>query len=476
MNLTRSIQAKAAALTELYPAKVKPLADPPPDSGLLPVMGDGGAPLVGHTFEGLRDVLALGRQLYGRYGEVSWTSSFGHTMVAAIGPAAVEEVWANRNKAFSSELGWEYFLGPFFRRGLMLLDFDEHLYHRRIMQQAFTRPRLIGYLDMMTPLISRELDDWRPSGHFHVYHHAKQMLLNLATEVFVGEHLGPEARKLERAFEDTVRGGQAFVRASIPGGTWSRGLSGRKYLQRYFRSHIAAKRAGDGQDLFSVLSRAQTTEGHRFTDEDVVNHMIFVLMAAHDTSTLALSMLTYLLGRNREWQDRLRAESVALGKPTLTYDDLDKLPALDMAFKETLRMYAPAGVLFRQAVKDTDILGHYVPAGTDVMISAYASMRMEPWWERPNEFDPERFSEERREDKSHRYAWSPFGGGAHKCIGLYFGGMTVKAAMHQMLLRYTWSVPSDYEVPLTWGTGPTPADGLPVDLQRLPARNFAVSR
>lgn len=464
-GLLRGLKQYAADLADLYPTRPTPLAEPPAGSGLLPVLGDGGAPLLGHSLRVYHDPIIWARNAFDTYGEVSWTSIFGRRAVAVFGPEALEVVWSNKDKVFSSEQGWEYWIGPFFRRGIMLLDFDEHLHHRRIMQQAFTRPRLIDYLDMMRPGITRELASWQPRPGFPLYDNVKQMLLNLATEVFVGAELGPEAERVEHAFEDTVVGGQALIRAPVPGGTWDRGLRGRRLLQQYFRDQLPAKRAGDGSDLFSVLCRASSDSGDTFDDEDIVNHMIFVLMAAHDTSAVTLSMLTYLLGKNPHWQERLRTESLALGKDFLDYDDLDKLTSLDLAFKETLRMYAPAGVLMRRATRDTDILGHYIPAGTDIIIGAYPSMRLSRWWPRPDEFDPERFADHRREDKIHRYAWSPFGGGAHKCIGLHFGGMTVKSIMHRMLLQFEWSVPEDYEVPLAWGTGPTPEDGLPINLR-----------
>jgi len=92
---------------------------------------------------------------------------------------------------------------------------------------------------------------------------------------------------------------------------------------------------------------------------------------------------------------------------------------------------------------------------------------MEEIWPEAEKFDPERFSEERREDKVHPYAWVPFGGGAHKCIGLHFAEMQVKAILHQVLLHYRWSVPADYEMPLDMTSLPVPGDGLPVKLERL---------
>jgi cytochrome P450 len=86
-------------------------------------------------------------------------------------------------------------------------------------------------------------------------------------------------------------------------------------------------------------------------------------------------------------------------------------------------------------------------------------------WPDPERFDPERFAEHRREDKVHRYAYLPFGNGVHKCIGMYFGGMEVKATMHQLLLRQRWSVGADYRMPVDLRSLPRPRDGLPITVR-----------
>lgn len=467
-SAAKQFQRALATLTSVYPRPCKPLAEPPAGSGLKPVMGDAGLPLIGNTLEALSDPLASTMRRFEKYGPVSWSGSLNMKVVTLVGPEAVECAWMNRAKAFSSEQGWEPMIGPFFRRGIMLLDFGEHMHHRRIMQQAFAKPRLVGYLDLMTPHIAKTLANWEVGRGFPMYTQAKELLLSLASEVFVGSTLGAdENHRLEDAFEAAVHGGQAIIRSDVGNFTWARGLRGRELLQDYFRSEIPSRRAGNGDDLFSVLCHSHDDEGNSFTDEDIVNHMIFVMMAAHDTSTIALSMMTHYLGRNPQWQQRLRDESRALGKDTLDYEDQDALPSLDLAFKETLRINAPVGMLFRKAIADTDILGHYIPAGALIAIHPWASMLREEWWPNPTLWDPERFSPERREDKIHRFAWSPFGGGAHKCIGLYFGGMEVKSILHQMLLNFEWSVPADYRLDLEYGTGPTPADGLPIDMRRL---------
>ena len=85
---------------------------------------------------------------------------------------------------------------------------------------------------------------------------------------------------------------------------------------------------------------------------------------------------------------------------------------------------------------------------------------------RPAAFDPERFAPERREDRSHRFAWEPFGGGVHKCIGLHFAGLEVKAIMHRLLRGYRWSVDPGYVAPLDHHALPFPRDGQPIALSR----------
>ncbi len=473
-KLGRRVLTTGAHLTERYPAKSQPLAVPPPGSDLEPVPGDPGAPGIGISLSALADPLGSGRRAHAKYGPVSWSTLLGRRVVVAQGPDAAEAVLMDRNKSYSAEKGWEFLIGPFFRGGILMKDFDEHKFHRRIMQQAFTRPQLIGYMELTTPEIARVMDGWRTGDDFAAARQFKRLLLNLSTRAFVGVEPGTDMRRIEEAFEAAVTGGQAIIRASVPGGTWSNGLQGRRVVADYFRQLLPSKHASDGNDLFSVLCRTSNAEGNALSDKQIVDHMIFVLLAAHDTSTIALSMMTYLLAKHPEWQERVRAESVALGKDTLDYDDLDKLTSLDLVFKETLRMYAPVGQQLRETVQDTDLLGYYVPAGTPVIVTPYVTQRTDTWWSEADQFDPERFSPERQEDKSHRFAWAPFGGGVHKCIGLYFGGMTVKATMHQMLLRYRWSVPDDYEVELGWATGPIPVDGLPIRLERLEPVRHAV--
>jgi cytochrome P450 len=434
---------------------------------LLPIPGEPGAPIVGHTLHLMRDPLGWSRYFYDRYGPVTWTNIFGIRTVSAAGPDAVERVMVNRDKAFSNGQGWEYFIGPFFRRGILLLDFDEHLHHRRIMQQAFTRQRLVSYVDSMNPTVARGIAALPIDRTLLAHPMFKKLTLDLSTRTFMGDELGPRTDRVNRAFIDAVRAGTAYVRFPVPGLRWSRGLRGRRLLEEFLGVLLPARRAAGGEDLFSALCHARSEDGHRFSDEDVINHMIFLLMAAHDTTTMTLTTMTYYLAKHPSWQDRVRAESAAIGRSAAGFDELDRLVSLDLVMRECLRLVAPLPAVVRKTVKDTEIFGYFLPANTMVMVSQNFIHHMPEYWPDPERFDPERFAEHRREDRVHNYAWMPFGGGVHKCIGLRFAALLVKAVLHQVLLRYRWSVPHGYEMPLDYTSMPTPSDGLPVRFRRL---------
>jgi cytochrome P450 len=435
--------------------ETRPLADVP---------GDRGWPIVGHTFDVLSGKLYNSRERYDRYGPVSWLRAFGRKQVTVTGPEGAAVVLQNRDHAFANGPGWGFLIGRFFPRGLMLLDFDEHHRHRRIMQQAFTADRLAGYLDPMNATLSDGLAGWRPDRDFRFYPAIKKLTFDVAARTFMGAELGAEADRLNGAFVACVRGGTAVLRFPVPGLRWSRGLHGRRVLEQFLRPRVAAKRASKDNDLFGALARARAEDdGASFTDDDVVNHMIFLLMAAHDTTTITMTTMAYYLGRHPEWQQRCRAESIAVGTPTLAYKDIDRLETLDRVMRECMRLVTAVPGLARKTVKDTEILGYRIPADTFVSVNMQGLHHLEEYWPDPDRFDPDRFAPP---GTVARNAWIPFGNGVHKCIGMHFGTMQVKAAMHQLLLNFRWSVPGDYEMPVDWSSLPRPKDGLPVRLDR----------
>ena len=448
------------------------LAEPPPGSGLRPVVGDRGLPVVGHLIEMLRGGPDFLMHLYNKRGPVVFGDSPVLPGVAALGPDAAQVIYSNRSKDYSQQ-GWTPVIGAFFNRGLMLLDFDEHMFHRRIMQEAFVRSRLVGYVEQMDQVVSQVItNDWVPNdARFLLYPAMKALTLDIASMVFMGHEPGADhelVTKVNRAFTMTVRAGNAVIRTGVPPFTWWRGLRARRLLENYFAERVRERRGKEGNDLLTVLCQTEDEDGNRFSDEDVVNHMIFLMMAAHDTSTTTATNMAYELAANPQWQQRCRDESNRLGDGPLDIESLEKLESLDLVMNEAIRLVSPVQWAMRQTVRDTELLGHYIPKGTNVIAYPGMNHRLPELWTDPLKFDPDRFTEPRNEHKRHRYAFTPFGGGAHKCIGMAFGQFEIKTIMHRLLRRYRLELPRPgYQAKWDYRTIPVPMDGMPIVLRPL---------
>jgi len=436
-----------------------------PNRKLTHIPGDSGLPLFGQTFSFLKNYKALNEMRYRKYGKISRGNTLFQHSLTLLGPEANELVLKNSDGQFSSMLAWNPLLDRLFPNGLMLKDAEAHRYDRKILQGAFKKASIEGYLHTMSPHLERGLEEWPKGKEFHFQHAVKQLLLEVAAEVFLGVEMGEEASGVNTAFVDTMLASMAVLKLPIPGTLWHRGLTGRKHLEDFVMAHIDDKRKHEGRDIFSQICHATDEDGNYFSDEAVRDHIIFLLFAAHDTTTSTLCSIVYALAKNPAWQQRLREEYAAIGKDQLDYDDLNKLDDSKLVFKEALRMYPPVPAIPRRTLKDMDIFGYHVPKNTAVAISPLLTHYMEEYWSNPNDFDPERFSKERAEDKKHFFQWVPFGGGAHKCLGLNFAEVQTKLFLFHLLRRFNIKVKDGYEMPRSWVPLIFPADGLPVSFE-----------
>lgn len=408
------------------------------------------------------DMLSDLRHLHTTHGDVVLQDVGLLKMINLFGPEANRFVLLDRDRIFSSRQPWHLIMGKIFPNGLLLRDGDEHKHHRKIMHEAFKRSALASYTERMNPMIAEGIRDWGSETAVSAFRAFKALTLDIAVSIFVGVDTGARSRSMNQSFEDMVAASMSRVRLPLPGLEFHRGLKGREALLAYFRGLIPAKRATETADMFSRLCHATSEEGDRLSDQDIVDHMIFLMMAAHDTTTSTLTSMTYELARNQDWQERIRAESLALGRRQMDFEDLERLESLTWVLKETIRRYPPLPVIPRIATRDFEFAGYRVERGTMVVVAPIHTHHMKEWWTEPFRFDPERFSASRAEDERHTHSWIPFGGGAHLCIGLRFAELQVKAVMHQLVQRYRWIVPEGYTMPVQQAPISKPLDGLPI--------------
>ncbi len=439
---------------------------PPPRAALAHIPGDEGWPLVGNTLKVLADPKAFAEGMAARYGLVYRNRVFGETAINMLGPEANELVLFDTQKLFSSTHGWEPILGLLFPRGLMLLDFDEHRLHRRALSIAFKAGPMQSYLAQLNAGIARGIASWRREQEFAFYPAIKQLTLDLAATSFLGEELGPEVDRIKRAFISMVAASISVVRKPVPGTKMYRGVKGREAIVEYFTRQIPLRRERGGEDLFSQLCRATHEDGSLLTVQDIIDHMSFLMMAAHDTLTSSLTSFVYRLASHPEWQAKVREELGTLGlKPgePLSYDLLDKLTVTEMAFKEAMRMTPPVPSMPRRAVREFEFKGFRIPAGTGVSVNVIFTHHMPDVWPEPDRFDPQRFTDSASRQR-HKFAYVPFGGGAHMCLGLHFAYMQAKCFAWHFLGRQEVRVTQGYRPSWSMWPIPFPRDGLKVTL------------
>jgi cytochrome P450 len=430
------------------------------------IPGEDGWPIIGTTLKLLADPNAFGRAMHAKYGNVYRHNSFGGRNVTLLGADANELVLFDRDRIFSSEQGWGPMLNLLFPRGLMLLDFEKHRVHRRTLSVAFKPEPMRLYADALNTGIKAGVAKWRGTT-FDFYPAIKALTLDLAATSFLGIPFGPEAAKVNQAFVDMVQATIAVIRIPLPGTSLRRGIKARAYLVDYFGREVPKRRSGTGEDMFSQICRATHEDGTQLDTGEIVDHMNFLMMAAHDTITSSATTMVMLLGKNPEWQVKLREEMNGLGVngDDLPYERLGDLTLTDYAFKESLRMIPPVPSLPRRALKPFTFEGKHFPAGTFVGVHPSYVHAMAEHWPEPDRFDPMRFEPEAVRTR-HKYAWVPFGGGAHMCLGLHFAYMQVKILMWHLLRDNTVVLPSGSGDNWQAWPIPKPRDGLPVTLQR----------
>jgi cytochrome P450 len=137
-----------------------------------------------------------------------------------------------------------------------------------------------------------------------------------------------------------------------------------------------------------------------------------------------------------------------------------------MAFKEAMRINPPVPGIPRAAARDFHFQGHDIPAGTRVVVSTMFTHRMPKLWPEPLKFDPMRFTDEEARAR-HKYAWVPYGGGAHMCLGLHFSYMQAKSFFYHLLTTTKVSLPHHYLPRWQMWPIPKPSDGLPIQIERI---------
>ena len=388
-----------------------------------PVVGS--PPVVGHSIQFNYDALALIQRLQESKGDVFQLNILNEDVLLFLTPSATKQIFLDPDDNFSSKHGWEFSIGPTFENGLMLRDFDDHKYHRSLLQNSFRRDALDKYIHIIQPRIDSWIEEVKQKREFYLYKSIKQLMFNVAVELFFDEVDDTKLNHLNQLFINSIKPATTIVRSPYPLTRMKKGLKARVELLEYFQEksdNIDISK----ETLFADLVKTNNEEAG-LTNFEIAEHMIFLLLAAHDTTTSTLTSSIHFLAGDKSYQNKVKTESSTLSKTDIS--DLKNGIIGEALFNEAIRKYPPVPFSPRWVVRDAELDGFEIPKNTYIAAGPLVLHNDDRYWEDPLAFNPERF-----EDPTITHeAYFPFAGGAHTCLGKFFASYLFKNVIYKLV-------------------------------------------
>jgi cytochrome P450 len=399
---------------------------------------------VARTHRIAHDPLPLLLGAYEEFGPIFSMRLLHTRVVFMLGPEANHFITVGHPENFHWRESSFGDLIPLLGDGLLTIDDDYHDRARAIMMPAFHREQIVAAVAAMATEAEAAIADLPRGGTADVYDWMRNLAMRIAMRALLGLDPDQAGRGAAAACHFERALGYYGIDFHLrllrgPGSPWRRMVASREVLDEIVFGEVAQRRTDpdpDRHDILSLLVGARGGGGETFSDQEIRDQLMTLMFAGHDTSTstltfmlLELSRHPHVLARLHEEQDRV------LGGATPSVDQLEReMPYLEMVLDEVLRLYPPAWIGPRRAVREFEFGGRTVPKDAYVNYCSWASHRIPEVFPDPEAFIPERFERERKAQLP-RGAYVPFGGGQRICIGKRFGQTEVKLVATMLLQR-----------------------------------------
>ena len=409
------------------------------------------------------------------YGDIVWMRFLYVPALFLYHPNEIEYVLSTNPRNFRKAMSLR---SNFFQRlvgnGLLTSEGEEWKRQRRLSSPAFHRHRISAYADTMVDYTRRLTASWRPGEARDMHREMMRLTLEIVVRCLFSadvsndvDHVGDTLKELVKPFasQATLKW---IVNNRLPTPAHLRFHKFAKRIDDVVYRIIAERRAGgkDEGDLLSMLLAARDEDGSQMNDQQLRDEVMTLFLAGHETTALTLAWTWYLLGKHPEAEKRFHDElDEVLGGRAATMADLPRLKFTEQIAKECMRLYPPAYGLGREAVNDCEIGGYAMPAGTQVFMFQWVTQRDARFFDRPDEFIPERWTKE-FEERLPKYAYFPFGGGPRACIGASFAMMELMLVLGTIGQKFCLKLVPDHPVEIHPAMSLRPKDGVMITVQR----------
>ena len=365
-----------------------------------------------------------------------------------------------------------------FGNGLFTSNGDFWLRQRRLAQPAFHRERIAAMGAQMAAAAQETARAWEARAASRepvpMLREMAALTLKIVGDALFGTGLGGQGSVVARS--GAILGAQRTDRVSrqrpippiLPTREDREFRRARRVMLRVVDEIIAAKRAqGTGAaDLLSLLIEARDPDtGEGMSDAQLRDEVLTMLFAGHETTAVALSWAWALLAQHPEAEEKLHSEldRVLGGRPPGAAD-FGRLPWTRAVLEEAMRLHPPAYILIRRAVDDDVVCGKRIHRGGVVVMSPMVMHRNPADWDRPDAFDPARFTDADAERRRPRFAYLPFGGGPRQCIGNSFAMMEGVLILATLAQRFAPRLAEGYRLRPEYTVLARPAEDAPMVL------------
>jgi cytochrome P450 len=327
---------------------------------------------------------------------------------------------------------------------LFVLPHTEWLPRRRTLQPVFTRQRVQQFAGHMAEAAETVCATWRDGTEIDLDAQCRTLTMRALGRSVLGldldERADAIAGPLRVATSYAVRRALRPLRAPewMPTPARRRARAAAGAIRELADEILQACRADPAREaplVHALIAATDPETGQSLSDDEIRDEMIIFLYAGHDTTATTLTYALWALGRHPDVQERVVAEVAAFGDRQLTPDDVPRLGFTVQVLQEALRLCPPGPTGTRMAMRDVEVAGYRVKAGTMLAFGRMAVQRDPSLWDDPSKFDPDRFSPEESEGRE-RWQYVPFGGGPRSCIGDHFAMLEATLALATITRRF----------------------------------------
>jgi len=407
------------------------------------------------------------------------TRSFGRETVFVSDPELIRQVLVEQADSFEKAESLRRALEPALGDALLTADGARWRWQRRAAGPIFRHERILGFVPAMIEAAEQARDRWlalAPGTEIDVASEMMHTTFDIIAETMLSGRGNIDTVRAERGITDYVESTSwttlfALLRAPhwTPYPGQRRAEAARDYLKGELIRLVTDRRRSSERrdDLITLLLEARDPEtGTAMNDRDVVDNLLTFIAAGHETTALALTWTFYLLSLHPEIEARVLDEiETVTGGSALVPDHVGGLGYTRQVLMESMRLYPPAAIVMRTAIRDVVLGEERIEKGTPTYVLIYAVHRHKALWENPDLFDPDRFGPEAVKTR-HRYAYLPFGAGPRICIGMNFALIEAVAVLAVLLRAVRLQVQPGHTPELKLRVTLRPGTGMPMMVGR----------